>query len=134
MPEPVLHQMLATSLRYNMQRQKVLASNISNIDTPRYQANDVKKPDFAKMVESGSSQLQLAATEGTHLDGTLGVGQNFRSEKVRKPFEITPVGNSVVLEEQMAKVSDTTASYEFSSTMLKKFTGLYKTALDNRGS
>ncbi|MFM9889389.1 MAG: flagellar basal body rod protein FlgB [Rickettsiales bacterium] len=133
MPAPILHQMLATSLRYNMQRQKVLASNISNIDTPKYQAYDVKKPDFAKMAEA-SGQLQLLSTSGTHLTGTLGVGQNFRSDKNRKPFEITPVGNSVVLEEQMAKVSDTTASYEFSSTMLKKFTGLYKTALDNRGS
>lgn len=132
MTDPVLIQMLAGSLHYNAQRQSVLAKNISNIDTPRFQAQDIKKPDFARLAESSGRQLQVRTTAGQHLSGTLGDAA-FRADKLRKPYEMTPVNNTVSLEEQMAKISDTTTQYQLTTTMLKKYTGLYRTALDNRG-
>lgn len=133
MSDPLLIQMLTTSMRYNAERQGVLARNISNLDTPNYRAQDLKKLDFGKLADEIGRQLEMRATSPTHLSGTLGQGLNYKGEKLRKPFEVTPVGNSVVLEEQMAKISDTGAKFELSTTMLKKFTGLYRTALGNRG-
>lgn len=110
------------------QRQGVLAQNIANIDTPSYKANDLKKVDFSKMVAQ-QGRLELVATSPQHLNGTLATGTSvYSTVKDRDTFETTPTKNNVVLEDQMGKISDTNAQFQLSSTMLKKFTGLYRKA------
>lgn len=126
--EPALNTMMKGHMKYMTQRQQVLAHNIANIDTPGYKARDTKKVDFGKMANAASGRLQMAMTAPQHLDGTLGKGGAFATQKDRDTFEITPTQNNVVLEDQMSKVSDTGAQYQLSSTMMKKFTQLYRTA------
>lgn len=124
-----VNQLLKAHMKYMTQRQQVLAQNIANIDTPRYKANELKKVDFNKMLTTSNSQLEMAATSPTHLNGTLAEnGSVFRTEKDRNAFEITPTGNNVVLEDQMGKVSETNANFQLSSSMLRKFTSLYRKA------
>lgn len=129
MSDPTLIQMLKTSMRYQSQRQEVLARNVSQIDTPGYHARDLKKLDFSKMVASASSAGTMAMTSPGHLNGLSGGAGKYTVEKVAKPFENSPTDNSVVLEEQMAKISDTGAQYELSTSLLKKYTAMYKLAL-----
>ena len=120
--------MLSTQMRYLTQRQGVLSQNIANIDTPNYKAQDLKKLDFANMASAESNRLEMRATSGKHLTGTGGRG-TFGSQDVRSTFEITPVGNNVGLEEEMAKISRTGADYQVASSMYKKFTTMYRAAL-----
>jgi flagellar basal-body rod protein FlgB len=129
---PNLMQMLSGQMRYMGARQKVLAQNISNIDTPTYRAQDLKKVDFADMVSTQTQQVSLSTTSPKHFSGNRGNQSAFATEKVTKPFEMSPTGNGVVLEEQMAKISDTSANYEISSALYKKFTQLYRAALGTR--
>ena len=127
--EPALNTMMKGHMKYMTQRQKVLAQNISNIDTPGYKARELNKLDFKKLAMSTNSQLEMAATSPAHLNGTLVAGSNvFKSEKDRNTFETTPTENNVVLEDQMGKISDTGAQYQLSSTLMRKFTGLYRKA------
>ena len=126
--EPVLNTMMKGHMKYMSERQKVLAQNIANIDTPGYKASDTKKVDFSKMADSASHRLAMMTTSPQHLDGTLGKGGSFATEKDRDTFETTPTKHNVVLEDQMAKVSDTGANYQLSSTMMRKFTQLYRKA------
>lgn len=132
--EPVLNTMLKSSMKYGAERQEVVARNLANIDTPGYKARDLKKLDFKKLAMAQGGQLQMAATAPTHLGGTLGAagGNVFASEADRSTFETTPTQNNVVLEEQMGKISDIGAQFQLSSTMLKKYTSLYRSALGQR--
>lgn len=127
--EPALNTMMKGHMKYMANRQKVLAQNIANIDTPGYKARELKKLDFEKLATSANSQLEMRTTSPTHLNGTLaGSSMAFRSEKDRNTFETTPTENNVVLEDQMGKVSDTGAQYQLSSSLMRKFTGLYRKA------
>jgi len=127
--DSTLMQMLSTQMRYMGQRQGVLAQNIANADTPQYRARDLKPLDFNKMAEAEAGRLQLRATSEKHLQGTLGKPGDFTVANDRNTFEISPTGNNVNLEEQMGKVSDTGAHFSSASSLLKKFTGMYRTAL-----
>lgn len=127
--EPALNTMMKGHMKYMANRQKVLAHNIANIDTPGYKARELKKLDFKKLAMSTSSQLDMAATSPAHLSGTLvGGSSTFKSEKDRNTFETVPTDNNVVLEDQMGKISDTGAQYQISSSLMRKFTGLYRKA------
>lgn len=130
--EPTLNHMMKSHMKYMTQRQQVLAQNIANIDTPGYKARDKQKVDFAKLAQGASAQLPMRATSPHHLEGTLGGASSFATIKDRNTFETTPTENNVVLEDQMGKISDTGAQYQLSSTMMRKFTQLYRTAAGNK--
>ncbi len=126
--EPVLNTMIKGHMKYMTNRQEVLASNIANIDSPGYKAKDLKKVDFQKLANIQSHRLEMRTTSPTHLSGTLVGGTSFETIKDENTFETTPTGNNVVLEDQMGKVSDTGAQFQLSSTMMRKFTQLYRKA------
>ena len=126
---PVLIQLLDNHMRYMAQRQAVLAQNISNLDTPAYKAQDLKKHDFSKLTDHETGQLPMATTTGNHL-GPLNANA-YTIAKQRETFEKTPVGNEISLEEQMAKVSDTGTQYSMSSALIKKYNKMQHMALGN---
>ena len=128
---PVLMRMLSAQFGYTTERQGVLAANMANVDTPAYQARDLKKLDFNKMMTLETHRLEMAVTAPQHSEGTLAGKSQLQNEKERKPFEVTPTKNSVVLEEQMAKISDNNQQFQMSSTLLHKYTQLYRTAAGN---
>ena len=137
---PQLMQLLSSQMRFMAARQKVLAQNISHLDTPGYQAQDLKKPSFADMVQqsaAASSEKRAASTLATtspkHISAVTGMDASpYAVETLRKPYEMTPSGNGVVLEEQMAKISETGANYEMVSALYRKFGQMYRAALGQR--
>ena len=52
---------------YLTQRQRVLAQNVSNANTPNYRAQDMKESDFAKAVKSQTKAAAPAITHPGHL-------------------------------------------------------------------
>lgn len=111
------------------QRQEVIAQNIANADTPNYKSKDVKPFQFKELLRRQSSSLNMSATQASHLRG---VRKAVRSSQVvddRKPYETNPTGNSVVLEEQMAKMNENGASYRLTSELYKKHLSMIRTAL-----
>lgn len=133
-----LMSMLSTNMRYMSQRQGVLAHNIANADTPAYRSQDLESPDFDSMVSGNTKGPQFRAagqmrlTNSKHMMGTVAGASGFRAQEIRDAQEITPVGNNVVLEEEMAKVSQTGSQYQISNSLVKKFTGMYRSALGQR--
>jgi len=127
--QSTLMQMLQTQMRYMGQRQGVLAQNIANADTPHYKARDLKPLDFNQMATAEAGRLQMRVTSEKHLTGTLGGVNEYATAKDNNTFEINPNGNNVVLEEQMAKVSDTGAHFQTASSLIRKYTTMHRTAL-----
>ncbi len=123
---------ISTRMRWLNERQSVIAQNVANSDTPGYKPKDLKELDFRAHVVQHLPNLEMAATEGPHIQAPpIGGRVEFNAQKTRD-FETTPVGNSVVLEEQMMKSTQNQADYETMSNLYKKQVGLVKMALGSR--
>ncbi len=119
----------AKRMAWLTRRQEVLAQNVANADTPAYQPKDLKPQDFRALLHPTVPHVALAATdEGAALNGTIPV-RRFRDAKERDPYEEKPTGNTVSLEEQLLKVSDTQTDYNLASTIYKKQLDLLKMAI-----
>lgn len=122
-------------MHWHETRQKVLARNIANADTPGYKAQDATPLDFKKLLEKSSSQLSLsmATTDPKHLG--LGGASGFSAQhpvKMQKDASGTsPTGNSVVLEEQLLKMNENYTDHRLTTTIYQKNVDMLKTALKN---
>lgn len=95
------------------ERQKVLAGNIANADTPGYQARDF---DFARTLAEarGQGSAALATTAAGHLDtsgGAAGVTPTVQLEW-RTPDQPALDGNTVDLDRERASFADNALRYE----------------------
>ena len=72
-------------------------------------------------------------TDPMHLTGTATATAAIDDQKTKRQYETAPVGNSVVLEEQMVKLADAQSSYQLMTNLYRKHVDMLKMAL-GRGS
>ena len=123
-----LFSMLTQQMTWLNARQKVLAQNIANADTPNYVPSDLVRLDFADMAKASSSQIKLKITSASHLKESFEGSGQFKTF-LEKGFEAAPSGNSVVLEEQMMKVSESQIDFELITRLYRRHVGMLRTAL-----
>ena len=125
------------------ERQKIIAQNIANADTPGYKPLDVKALDFKELLGGSASKLSLSVasgdtsaamlqtTEPNHIaaDGTLPGGQKLPSSKQKHTYETAPAGNSVIMEEQLLRMNENYTDHAFVSNLYQKNISLLKAAL-----
>jgi flagellar basal-body rod protein FlgB len=128
---PLFHRLTAR-MNWLGAREKVLAQNIANADTPAYQPKDVVPLDFNDHLKKLAA-VEPERTNPKHLVGTIPPADPVDSKKEKKPYETAPAGNAVVLEEQMMKLSQTQADYSQIVNLYKKHVDMLKTAI-GRGS
>src|SRR3954468_12088680 len=75
--------MLRTRMNWHQERQRLLAENVANADTPNYRPRDLAPLDFGRQVQQASGQLQLALTAPNHLSGPAGTSA-FATERPSK--------------------------------------------------
>jgi flagellar basal-body rod protein FlgB len=115
------------------QRQEVLAQNIANADTPNYRPGDVKPFDF-KAALQGTQQPAVAATVTSPLHVTSQpVARPYEVVRDRVPYETSPDGNQVVLEEQMLKVNEARSAYDVAASLFQKHVRMIRTAIGRNG-
>ena len=71
-PLPALFQLLSARAGFLQARHAVLAQNLANADTPRYQPQDLVEPDFEALLRAGpgsTSSVSVARTRSAHLAG-----------------------------------------------------------------
>lgn len=130
---PVL-QALKGKLRFHEARQKVLAENVANAETPGYSARDIKAPDFFRVAVEGSGEggVATAVTSPMHIAApAIGNGTPYRTQKV-DGYEVTPDGNAVSLEDQMMKVTSNQMDYQTVTSLYQRSLGLLKTAVGKK--
>ena len=117
-------QALKTRMQWHQSRQKLLAENVANADSPGFRPSDLKPPAI------GTSQPQgvaLAQTNAGHM-GSSGQRGGFDATKAKR-FEVTPNGNAVVLEDEMLKVAQNQSDYQLAASLYSKGLGLMKIAI-----
>jgi len=110
-------------------RQEVLAQNIANADTPKYKPRDLKPFSFKEMVKSQQTHLNAVTTSPMHMAGAQRMTSPFADEENRTPYETSPDGNAVVLEEQMGKIGETQMQYQLTNELYRKHIGMIKIAI-----
>lgn len=115
------------------QRQSVLADNIANSDTPNYVPRDLNEAEFARVLRNHLPAVDPKATHGAHLQGTAARGGPANSERQHAPYETSPSGNAVILEEQLIKVAKTQSDYQTIVNLYRKHMDMFRTALGRGG-
>src|SRR6186713_856108 len=108
---------LRTKMQWHQERQRVLADNVSNSDTPNFRPRELVEPKFDK-------------TSASHI-APPGGGDTF-AQQSRGGFHTRPAGNSVNLEDQMLKVSANQMDYAAATSLYSRSLGLLKTAIGKR--
>jgi len=116
-------------LNWLTQRQEILSQNIANSDTPKYAAKDLKAYKFTELIRREGMQLNMNVSEAGHLPGKRKRIRDYQEMEVRRPFETSPGGNSVVLEEQMAKINESQINHKLTTNIYKKHLLMFKIAL-----
>ena len=114
------------------ERQRVIAQNVANADTPGYGAQDLKAPaDFAAALRNGGG-LRMARTNAAHI---APAGVNLRFDPTKVPdSETTMDGNSVVMEEQMLKMAESRMAYDAAIGFYQKSMSMIRLAAKKPGA
>ena len=125
---------LREQMHWHSARQGVLAENIANADTPGYRGRDLARIDHEQRFRvQRSGGLEAARTHSSHIQAASlgGAAAGFESARAGS-FEITPEGNSVVLEEQMMEMTANQLDYQTAATLYQKSIGLIRSAIGRR--
>lgn len=119
--------MLRVKMDWLSSRQETLADNISNASTQNYKARDIKPLDFKDLMERAKG----LAAESDVPQGQIGVtlGKKGFDPMDLRDGAMTPNGNSVVLEEQMMKQSETQVQFQTALDIYQKGLMMLRTAI-----
>lgn len=113
------------ALLLRARRAEILANNIANADTPGYQARDIDFESILRGTTEGlADEVTLVRTDAAHEEQFL--QPDFAAELMyRIPQQPSVDGNTVEVQEEMARYTDNALRFQSSFTLLNnKFTGL----------
>ena len=118
-----IFQAMGQKMAWLAQRQKILAENVANADTPGYRPRDLADFSFSKAMQDAGS---VAVTRPGHISpqGASAGPENFKVEDK---------GKAVILEDQMARVSETAVDYQLMTNLYRKHMNMLRTALGRGG-
>jgi flagellar basal-body rod protein FlgB len=131
-----LFKAIGAKMDYLNQRQRIIAQNVANSDTPGYRPSDLKPVDFGRVLkgieEKGQLKVRLDTTSAGHMPPADKIADP-RAAKQRSTYEVAPAGNAVIMEEQLINANRTVADYNLMANLLQKNVGMIRTALGVRG-
>ncbi|MDF1682106.1 flagellar basal body protein [Ponticaulis sp.] len=124
-------QLLNNRLNMLETRQKTVAENVANANTPGYVPNDVDQAAFERSLSRYSQpsvgSVGLATTQNGHIQGTAAPGPLVRTLST-PDSEVTMDGNAVVVEEQMLRLNQTRADFDTALSLYQKGLSLIRLA------
>jgi flagellar basal-body rod protein FlgB len=115
---------LKARMSWLQQRQSLLAENVANADTPGFRSRDLAPLDATVATRN----LAPGRTHLAHLAAGAGPAGPARTTSAA----VKPGGNSVSLEQEMMKVSETQLDYQLATGLYSRGIGILKTALGRR--
>lgn len=122
---PILS-MLRETLGFHNARQRVIADNVANANTPGYTPQDIPRSEFERVLDGQSAGWQgMRTTDERHYGG--GQARRFSAE-ASPDSETTVNGNSVVIEEQMVRANENRMRFETALSLYQKSLNLIRLA------
>ncbi len=131
-----LFSMLKNRMGYLSERQKVISENVANADTPGYAPHDLKPFSFQAEVQKASGVAPagvMAVTQPGHMQAPGGPPRPGVKAMKTKDSETTLDGNSVVLEEEMMKMTDARMNYDAAVGFYQKSLNMLRLATRTPG-
>lgn len=134
---PPLFDGMGRAMKSMAERQRVIAENVANSETPGYKARTVEAPDFSSLVDG---QLGLSGTPHVvrphvELSGSM-TALGARAPQARgrivldgNTSETKPDGNNVTLEDQLLSLGQVQQDYAAMTNLYRKQMALMKTAV-----
>ena len=127
--------MMTRKLSWLSNRTELLAENISNADTPGYQARDLKPVSFRDLVEredgggaKTSGRLRPVVTQVGHMQSSR-PPQPFRAEDAPDEFATKINGNDVGVEQQLMQLGETQGDYQLTLNLYRKQLDMLRLAI-----
>ncbi len=111
---------LKKGLDFHSDRQMLVSTNISNVDTPGYKAVDI---DFAKQLrETAGSRdgLNLAVTDKNHIGPSDNAVKQMTPEVFEEPDAAKSNGNNVNIDKEMTKLAENQIMYNAIAQLMTK--------------
>ncbi len=120
-------------LNLRQERQKVLASNIANADTPNYKARDFDfSSELSKAMKggvAGGPAMKLATTSEGHVSAGNRAGSSVHNLSYRVPIQPSMDGNTVEMESERVHFADNSVRQQASLTFLNGYIRGLKSAM-----
>ncbi len=127
-----LFKALGAKMDFLNQRQRIIAQNVSNADTPGYLPHDLRDADFGrvlkKVIDQDKLSVSMETTQARHLP-TPGTVVDPKNREQKQVYEVAPEGNAVIMEEQLIKAGRNTMDYNLMTNLYQKNVGMIQTAL-----
>jgi flagellar basal-body rod protein FlgB len=129
-----LFQAMNAKMSYLGERQKVISQNVANADTPNYISQDLGKADFSQMVSNiNQNKMHVTMKQSNPLhQAAPNQSPNPKVAKNKSPYEVEPDGNSVNLEEQMVKASETQMNYTLMLNLYRNAADMIRTSIGKK--
>ena len=116
------------ALLFRARRMEVLAANLANADTPRYQARDL---EFRSVLDN-ATRTRFATTHPRHIDAPeVAAGPEL---KYRIPHQPAQDGNTVEADLELARYAENAVAYQASLMFLNgKIASLRSALTGSRG-
>lgn len=131
--------MLRNRMRWHQDRQKLLAENVANSETPGYRARDLAPPNFDSMLRGSARATAPASigagpmrTDPAHIGATGSTVQNRFEVRRNTGLVATPDGNRVNLEDEMLKVAQNQMDYQAVAGLYQRSLGMIRTAIGKK--
>ena len=123
--------MLRTRMQWHQERQRLLAENVANADSPGFRPRDLAPPELGRPATHGAA-VALARTDPGHFGSSGGAQAGQFKQEHNRRYEIRPTGNAVSLEDEMQKIASNQMEYLAATTLYSRGLGLLKLAAGKR--
>ncbi|MCT7604188.1 flagellar basal body rod protein FlgB [Aliarcobacter butzleri] len=119
---------LFEQLNFRGEKQKVISSNIANVNTPNYKTKDLV---FQEELDKSSNMLQLKRTTNNHM-----YNLDFTQSSNQKLIQVSGLveqndGNNVNLDSQMSEQSKNKILFDGIQATIKRDSNLFKSVIDS---
>jgi flagellar basal-body rod protein FlgB len=134
LPDIPMLSMLRERMSWLSARQNTLSQNVANVDTPGYTAQDIKPLSFEDLLKKSQEMQSSGAASGLAVDDPRHIQIQPQNTSDFTGYdapdvESNPSGNSVSLEAEMIKVSDTQSQFQAASNLYAKALSMMRTAI-----
>ncbi len=123
------------ALNYRAAREKMIASNIANADTPFYKPRDIQFKDYmiqkkAEIMGDQKEKLELATTDGAHIPLQKNKSDSMPTTFFRDGHMARNDGNSVDLDVETTEMSKNSIMFNALIQAIKKDGAIFKSVIE----